>query len=288
MKKQEILTIPIAEISVLNPRARNRRKWLEIVTSIQTVGLKRPITVSRRDEPTAGKRYDLVCGQGRIEAFSRLGETTIPAIVINASTEDQHLMSLVENLARRKPSNRSIVYEVKALRGRGNSGDIIAQKLGAERAFAYGLINLIEQGEESLVEHVEAGRLPISVAVEIARGNDHAVSLAMSDAYQTGQLRGAKLRAVRQLIASRVKTGKAPEGKTGHEKRITARTLVKVYEQTVRQQQALVARAQKANSQLLLLSSMFRELLSDEKFAALLRAEHLSDIPAKFAERISQ
>ena len=69
---------------------------------------------------------------------------------------------------------------------------MIAEKLGIDRAFSFGLVNLIEQGEESLVEHVEAGRLPISVAVEIARGNDHSVSLALSEAYQTGQLRGAK------------------------------------------------------------------------------------------------
>jgi ParB family chromosome partitioning protein len=78
-----------------------------IVANIREVGLKKPITVVRRKEPGAdGKHFDLVCGQGRIEAFVALGETTIPAVITEASREDQFLMSLVENIARRPPSNR--------------------------------------------------------------------------------------------------------------------------------------------------------------------------------------
>ena len=112
MNPQEIIDIPIAEILISNPRVRNRKKWIEIVASISAVGLKRPITVSRRGEPTAdGKQFDLVCGQGRIEAFEELGETAIPAIVTELSREEQFLRSLVENLARREPSNRGIFRE---------------------------------------------------------------------------------------------------------------------------------------------------------------------------------
>jgi ParB family chromosome partitioning protein len=288
MNQQEIINVPIADIFVTNPRTRNRKKWIEIVTSIGKVGLKRPITVSKRNEPTAdGKQYDLVCGQGRIEAYVKLGETTIPAIITNVSREDQYLMSLVENLARREPSNRGIFRKVKALRAREYSADVIAEKLGIDRTFAYGLINLIERGEESLVEHVEAGRLPISVAIEIAHGSDHAVSMALSEAYQSGQLRGAKLIAVRRLIASRAATLKPTERSHPTGKRVTARALVGVYEQTVRQQQALVTRAEKVNSELLLLSSAFKELLADAGFVAVLQKEKLSHMPERFAERLA-
>jgi ParB family transcriptional regulator, chromosome partitioning protein len=285
MKQREIVNILIAEIHITNPRARYRAKWMEIVTSIRAVGLKRPITVSRRIEPTAdGKRFDLVCGQGRIEAFLELGETTIPAIVTEVSREDQFLMSLVENLARRQPSNRDILREVKVLRQRSYSPEEIATKLGVDRVFIYGLVHLIERGEESLVEHVEAGRLPISVAVEIARGDDHAVSLALSEAYQSGQFRGAKLTVVRKLIAARA--SKHSGGKADSKRRLTPGALVKVYEQSVQEQRALVARAGKANSRLLLLSSVFRQLLADENFVNLLRAEGLSNLPEKLAERL--
>jgi ParB family transcriptional regulator, chromosome partitioning protein len=287
MKQQEIMSIPIAEILIANPRTRNRKKWIEIVTSIRAVGLKRPITISRRPEPTEdGKRFDLVCGQGRIEAFVELGETTIPAIVTDVSREDQFLMSLVENLARRQPSNRDILREVKALRERGYKPEVIAQKLGVDRVFIYGLVHLIERGEESLVQHVEAGRLPLSVAIEIARGDDRAVSVALSEAYQSGQLRGAKLTVVRKLVAARV-SKQGLEGKVNNDgRRLTPDGLVRIFEQTVQEQRALVARAEKANSRMLLLTSAFRQLLADENFVTLLRAEKLSDMPEKLAERL--
>jgi len=47
-KAKKIEMVPIDRIDVLNPRTRNKRQHREIVDSIKTVGLKRPITVSRK------------------------------------------------------------------------------------------------------------------------------------------------------------------------------------------------------------------------------------------------
>ena len=81
----DVQMVPVDAITVLNSRARNRRVFDELITSIAHLGLKKPITVSRRGtEP----EYDLVCGQGRLEAFIALGQREIPAIVIQASPED--------------------------------------------------------------------------------------------------------------------------------------------------------------------------------------------------------
>ena len=77
MKEQCVERIPIDQIHIANPRSRSRGKWQMIVANIREVGLKKPITVVRRREPNGdGKQFDLVCGQGRIEAFVALGETT--------------------------------------------------------------------------------------------------------------------------------------------------------------------------------------------------------------------
>jgi ParB family chromosome partitioning protein len=95
---QKIRTIPIRDISILNPRARTKKVFNELVKSIANLGLKKPITVSARSD---GSGYDLVCGQGRLEAFAALGQEEIPAIVVSASVEECFVMSLVENLARR-------------------------------------------------------------------------------------------------------------------------------------------------------------------------------------------
>ncbi|MCA0891744.1 ParB N-terminal domain-containing protein [Qipengyuania flava] len=77
-----MFSIPIDAIEVLNPRARNKRIFEELVDSIAKVGLKRPITVRRAE---TGEGYELVCGQGRKEAFQKLGQSTIPALVVDAT-----------------------------------------------------------------------------------------------------------------------------------------------------------------------------------------------------------
>jgi hypothetical protein len=68
MNEPEILIelIPIDRIALLNPRARGRKNHREIIDSVESVGLKRPITVSRRKDANGEVRYDLVCGEGRI------------------------------------------------------------------------------------------------------------------------------------------------------------------------------------------------------------------------------
>ncbi len=70
--------IPVDQITVVNPRVRNMKIFRDIVANIEKIGLKRPITVTRRQHPE-GPRYDLVCGQGRLEAYRALGQTDIPA-----------------------------------------------------------------------------------------------------------------------------------------------------------------------------------------------------------------
>src|SRR5690242_5500707 len=112
----DVQMIAIGEINVLNPRSRNKTVFQGIVSNIQNVGLKKPITVARRLQPVDGKKYDLVCGQGRLEAYGALGQTEIPAIVMDASREDCFLMSLVENVARRHPSPLELLREISNLK----------------------------------------------------------------------------------------------------------------------------------------------------------------------------
>ena len=75
--------IPIASIEVLNPRERNQRIFDDIVGNIKQIGLKKPITVTSRPNADGEMRYLLVCGEGRMKAFKSLGETEIPAMVID-------------------------------------------------------------------------------------------------------------------------------------------------------------------------------------------------------------
>ena len=287
MSEQLIERIPIAEIHIANPRLRSQGRWQMIVANIREVGLKKPITVVRRSDPDAdGKRFDLVCGQGRIEAFLALDETTIPAVIAEASREDQFLMSLVENIARKPSSNRDILREVRSLRERGYSVAEVARKIGMERIYISGIVHLVEHKEVALIEAVEAGRLPISVAVEIANGKDAEVSKALSEAYESGQLRGSKLTAARRLIAKRVekrqKEGKAEEVRG----KVNGNMLVQVYKQRVREQKSLIAKAELVKERLVLITSAMRQLIGDEHFVTLLRAEGILDMPKQLKARL--
>jgi ParB family chromosome partitioning protein len=288
MSEQSIINIPISAIRVVNPRSRSKVKWQSIVQSISTLGLKRPITVTRRTGPEVnGKTYDLVCGQGRIEAFQALGQQTIPAIVVDALEQDLLLMSLVENIARRPSSTTAILDEVRTSRQRGNTTDEIAAKLGMDKSYINGIAHLIDSGEDFLVRSVEAGRIPLSVATEIAAGHDHEVSRALSEAYEKGDLRGRHLTAARrivlQCIAKRRREGKAQR----NQKRLTGEALVREYKEKIHEQKALIAKAERAKERLILLTSAIRALLADENFATLLKAEGLQKMPAELAARIS-
>jgi ParB family chromosome partitioning protein len=287
MKEQIIERILIAQINIANPRSRSIGRWQMLVANIREVGLKKPITVVRRNELNQdGRQYDLVCGQGRIEVFTALGETSIPAIITEATREDQFLMSLIENIARRPPSNRDIIREVRSLRERGYNVADIAKKLVKERMYVTGIVHLVGHEEVALVEAVEAGKLPISVAAEIASGKDAEISQALSDAYESGELRGAKLVAAKRLIAKRIekrqKTGKAEEAR----RKVTGNMLVQVYTQRVREQKTLISKAELVKERLLWLTSAMRQLLRDENFVTLLRAEGITDMPKQLSERL--
>jgi ParB family chromosome partitioning protein len=137
VKRKPLCDLPIAEIRIANPRTRSRARFRAIVSSIESVGLKKPITVTKRPLASDGTQYDLVCGQGRIEAFLALGQVTIPANIIEATREDQFVMSPVENIVRRPPSNRALLREVLNLKERGMSaGAKIGHRAPRERSFA--------------------------------------------------------------------------------------------------------------------------------------------------------
>src|SRR5260370_1064289 len=112
---QAVEMIPLDRISVINPRVRNKKIFKEIIANIGELGLKKPITVTRRADAD-GPRYDLVCGQGRLEAYQALGQHEIPALVVDADTEDCLIMSLVENLARRQHRAIDLLHDIEGLK----------------------------------------------------------------------------------------------------------------------------------------------------------------------------
>jgi ParB family chromosome partitioning protein len=290
-RPQQIEMIPISRITVLNPRARNKRQHREIVNNIETIGLKRPITVSRRDGPS-GPRYDLVCGEGRLEAFLMLGQTEIPAVVIEASESECLVMSLVENIARRVQRPIDVMAEIGALRKRGYSEAEISRKIGVASSWVSMIVSLLERGEERLVSAVETGLIPISLAMEISKAETEEAQGLLLDAYETGKLRGKKLASVRRLLDLRMRgRNKAiPAGKLGRKqsnRKITASDLMQVYQREAEKQRLLVKKSDFTQTRLLFIVEAIKDLLGDEGFVTLLRAEGLETMPRALAMRIA-
>jgi ParB family chromosome partitioning protein len=282
----EIQSIPIAEITILNPRSRNKRVFQELVTSIANLGLKKPITISRRSD---GLGYYLICGQGRLEAFVVLGQSHIPAIVREASEEDCFVMSLVENLARRQHTSLELVREIGALKERGYSTAEIARKTDFSPEYIWAICFLLENGEERLINAVERGLIPHSVAMEIAKAGDAEVQGALAEAYENKALPGNQVLAIRRIIEQRKTSGKAGHSGSrggGLRVRVTADSLVRAYRKETDRQKLLVKKAALAQSRLLFVVNGLRRLLGDEHFVTLLRAEAMHTLPKPLAERL--
>jgi ParB family chromosome partitioning protein len=277
--------VPVDAITVLNPRARNKQVFEALVTSIAHLGLKMPITVSRRQDGTG---FDLVCGQGRLEAFLALGQHEIPAIVVQADEEDCLVMSLVENLARRQHTPLELLRDIGALKQRGYSVPEIATKTDLSPEYVYAICYLFEHGEEKLLAGVERGIIPPSVAIEIAKAKDGDVQDALAEAYESKALPGNQLLAIRRIIEQRNASGKGVQGARGvSRKRVTSDSLVRAYLRETDRQKTLIKKATLAQSRLLFLANAVRKLLADEHFATLLRAEGLTTMPKPLAERLN-
>ncbi|HUQ71691.1 MAG TPA: ParB N-terminal domain-containing protein, partial [Planctomycetaceae bacterium] len=164
----QIRLIPVKQIQILNPRERGKFKFAQIVDNISKLGLKRPITVTHVSGRNGDAVYQLICGQGRLEAYIQLGETEIPALVIEATKEDMLLMSLAENIARRQHTAVELVRQISGLKERGYSNAEIAAKTDLDVAYVRGILQLLAKGEEKLLQAVEQGQIPISVAITIA------------------------------------------------------------------------------------------------------------------------
>lgn len=286
----KVVRLPIEQISVINPRERGQVKFKQIVSNISHIGLKKPITVVHRGTKDGKPVYELVCGQGRLEACRQLGDATVPSLVIEATREESLLMSLAENLARRRQTNVEMLREVANLRERGYTYPQIAQKTDLHMSYVKGIVRLLKQGEHKLLDAVEAGQIPINIAVIIATSNDHDVQRALADAYESKNLRGKQLLKARRLIEKRRTVGKHIRylGRKDPDRQLTGQTLFQTYKRESAKQRLLVHKAKICETRLLFIAGALKQLFADKKLVTILREEELTSLPQYLAERVGR
>lgn len=290
---QKIEMIAIEDINILNPRARNTRIFKTITENITKVGLKRPITVTKSS--SGEKSYDLVCGQGRIEAFEAHEQSHIPAIVIEASEEEALIMSLVENLARRQHRSIDLLQGIEALQQKGYKATKIAKKTGLSDKYIYAVLDLLKRGEQRLLAAVEAGHIPLTVAMSIATSSGSGQE-ALQEAYEKKQLRGKKLLLAKNLIEKRQRLGKGM-GSTSEERnsksgpgsgKVTSQDVLEVYQREVDRKTLLTRKASLVSHRLLFIKQSLRRIYEEEHFMTLLKAEGLETIPKPISELLGE
>ena len=286
-----VTMIPVTQVRLLNPRARSKTKFSDMVSNIAAVGLKKPITVAPREEEPG--TYDLVCGQGRLEALQMLEQSEVPAFVRTVPKHDRYIMSLVDILGRARVTSMDLVRELVRLRERGHTHAESAALVGISAGYVSMLLRLMDNGEERLLRAAERGEIPIAVAVEIATSDDAAIQTSLADAYTSKQLRGKSLLAARRLVEERRSRGKAmrvtgASGAPRPKSKLTAQELVRTFKKETQRQKLLAKKARFLELSLDFVASAMKRLLADENFVNLLRAEKLESMPDYLNEKMKR
>lgn len=176
------------------------------------------------------------------------------------------------------------------MKDRGDTHSEIARKTDLHISYVRGILHLLDRGEDRLLQAVEKGQLPVSIAITIASSDDKAIQKALQEAYERNDLRGKSLLAARRLIESRRTHGKKPRSgsrKPG-EKPVSAETLLKTFQQETMRQKMIVQKAKICETRLLFAVSALKQLFRDDHFVTLLRAEDLDTLPKYLADQIYQ
>ena len=151
--------------------------------------------------------------------------------------------------------------------------------------------------EQRLLVAVQKGDIALNAALSIvsAGADDKAVQAALQDAYEAGTLRGRKLISIRQVLQNRATLGRSISRRkrrttvidgTAIPSEVTPSSLVRTYQREVERQKQTVRKAAFAQQSLLFVVNALKQLLLDEHFVTLLRAEGLDTFPKYLAERV--
>ncbi len=166
--------LPITQIrpNPYQPRKEFRPEELaELEASLRTSGLLQPITV--RPAPS-GTGYELIAGERRLRAATRLGWTEIPAIVKEIDDRTLLTLALIENLQRAdlNPIEEAQGYQ-RLITDFSLTQQEVADLVGKDRTTVTNILRLL-QLPTSVRRLVQDGQLTLGHArALLAIGNEH-------------------------------------------------------------------------------------------------------------------
>ncbi|MBA8007479.1 ParB N-terminal domain-containing protein [Klebsiella grimontii] len=280
MNEGKIQMIKASSIKVVLPRSRNKFKHAEITESIDSSGIRKPVTVRKIKDSKFD--YALICGQGRLESISNLKEELIPAFVLDVDENTAHIMSLAENMARVLPRAGQQYLRIKEMKEQGLTNKEISVSTGLSVNWITSLTMLIDKGENKLLSAVESGKIPISLAVEIARVDYKDGQEVFIKAFDEGKIKHKDVGKIREILDLRNEGLKGVINtsykKDKNKKKLTSDELKRLFQENIKEHRSLINKANYLETNLLLVNEIFSDLLKEEEFKNIIQKENLNDI----------
>lgn len=190
--------IPIDQIKPFISRARGEEGFRGLKDSIKQNGVLQPIQVrdlGRKDAD--GKRYVLICGEGRTTACEDLGLKTIPALIEEIEAIEVAGRFLAENMMRKSlpwAQKGRMIREL--VREGGQDLAKVARSLSISEPLAQRYLNILDRQASEDVES-----LPVNDAEKLVTMPARDQKIVMEVVKATGQSVGAiveKAKAVRK------------------------------------------------------------------------------------------
>lgn len=274
MKDRRRGMIPIDKIKVINSRTRDESQFALNVQSIDAIGQIKDIRVNDRFLEKDGF-YELICGEGRLIAQTRLGKSHIRAEIITCTRKQAYLESLVENLARSKPGTMDFARELKDLHDEGWSYQQIAKVACRTPDYIKMYIKLLENGEDRLIKGVEHSVFPISFAILVAQSDDASIQNVLMDAFDQGVVNCENFAKARSIINARSDRKRRKDAKNGY----TVASLTSDITTATQAKDSYVREVQGKERRVFTLLDGLAELWNDVGLLPILKSEGLSQKP---------
>ncbi|HDS03736.1 MAG TPA: ParB/RepB/Spo0J family partition protein [Firmicutes bacterium] len=153
------LEVPVEEIRPNRFQPRNlfhEEEIQSLADSIQENGLLQPVTVRRLEDHS----YEIISGERRFRAMSRLGYKVIPVIVREISSDSQMLvMALIENLQREdlNPVEEALGYQ-RLIEENGLTQQDVSRLVSKSRAYITNTLRLLKL-EPEIIKALEENRI---------------------------------------------------------------------------------------------------------------------------------
>lgn len=140
--------IPIAAIAA-NPhqprKSFQHRELQELAESIREHGIIQPLILTKDTDLPEAKEYALIAGERRLKAAQQAGLETVPAILREASSQDQLVVALIENVQREdlNPLETAGAY-AQLSEEFGLTHEQIGQRVGKSRTAVTNTLRLLD------------------------------------------------------------------------------------------------------------------------------------------------